>query len=82
MAEIQDETVSDLSQDRLGTWLHGALWDGPWNNLVREINTGRTEPELTSSPGSVVLRTLRVYFPVRKSCGLLVKGRGQFSNLG
>lgn len=47
-----------------------------------EINTGRMEPELTSSPGSVVLRTLRVYFPVRKSRGVLVKGRGQFSNLG
>lgn len=82
MAEIQDETISDLSQDRLGNWLHGAVWDGPWNNLLREINTGRTEPELTSSPGSVVLRTLRVYFPVRKSRGLLEKGRCQFSNLG
>lgn len=81
-AEIQDGTMSDLSEERLGNWLHGALWDEPWNNVAGEINTGRTEPELTSSAGSVVLRTLRVYFAVRKSRGVLVKGRCQFSNLG
>lgn len=28
MAEIQDGTISDLSEERLGNWLHRAHWDG------------------------------------------------------
>lgn len=62
--------------------LHGAHWDRPWKNVAGEINTGRAEPELTSSAGSAILRTIRVYFAVRKLHGVFEKGRGQFSNLG